>query len=68
MGHGDLRAGSVFDSLDRELKEGAEAQGLPKGDRQCTHFKEESDGRPYDGELYLKGLQRTKGSLTGEVN
>jgi hypothetical protein len=62
MGDQDMGVGSAFASWDRELKEGAQANGLPKVERQCVHFKEGSNGRPYDGELYLKALQRMKGS------
>lgn len=67
MGDSDMGVGSAFASWDRELKARAEAQSLPKVERQCTHFKEGSDGRPYDGELYLKALQRMRGSRAASL-
>lgn len=45
----------------------AESHSLPKVERQCAHFKEGNDGRPYDGELYLKTLQRMKGSASARL-
>lgn len=62
MGEPDTWVRSAFASWDRELKTRAEAHSPPKDERQCCHFKEGSDGCPYDGELYLKALQRMKGS------
>lgn len=67
MGDLDMGAGRAFASWDRELKVKAEARNPPKIDRQCVHFKEGSDGRPYDGELYLKALQRMRGSSAARV-
>lgn len=49
-------------SWDRGLKAGTGAYVPPKVERQCVHFKEGSDGLPYDGKLYPKALQRMKGS------
>jgi hypothetical protein len=57
-----MGVGSAFAFWDRELKARAGAHSPPKIERQCAHFKEGSDGLPYDGELYLKALQLMKGS------
>ena len=62
MGDQDMGVGGAFASWGGELKARAGAHGPSKVERQCTHFKEGSDGRPYEGELYLKALQRMKGS------
>jgi hypothetical protein len=67
MGEQDMGVGSAFASWDRELRARAEAQNPPKVERQCAHFKDGSEGRPYEGELYLKALQRMKGSAAAEL-
>lgn len=63
---GTIGGGVALASRDRELKARAGARGLPKGERQGTHFKEESDGRPFDGEMYLNALQRVRGSAAAK--
>jgi hypothetical protein len=67
MGDQDMGVGGAFASWDRELKARAGAHNLPKVERQCTHFKEGSEGRPFDGEIYLKALQRMKGSSAARL-
>lgn len=67
MSDSDMGVGSAFASWDRELKARGGAHDPPKVERQCVHFKEGSDGRPYDGELYLKALQRMKGSAAASL-
>ena len=62
-----MEVGGAFAFWDRELKARAGAQNPPKVERQCVHFKEGSDGLPYDGELYLKALQRMKGSAAARL-
>jgi hypothetical protein len=61
------RSGGAFASCNRELKARAEAQNPPKVERQCTHFKEGREGRPFDREIYLKALQRMKGSSAARL-
>jgi hypothetical protein len=67
MGDPDMGVGSAFASRDRELKARAGAHDPPKVERQCIHFKEGSDGLPYEGELYLKALQRMRGSAAARL-
>lgn len=67
MGDTDMGVGGASASRDRELKARAGAHSIPKLERQCAHFKEESDGRPYDGGLYLEALQRMKGSAAARL-
>ena len=67
MGDSDMGVGRAFASWDRELKARAEAQSLPKVERQCAHFREGVEGRPFDGELYLKALQRMRGSQAAKL-
>lgn len=67
MGDPDMGVGGAFAPWDRELKARAETHSLPKIERQCAHFKEGSDGLPYDGELYLKVLQLMKGSAAARL-
>lgn len=67
MGDTDMGVGSAFASWDRELKARAEGHTPPKVERQCAHCKEGSDGRPYEGEAYLKALQRMKGSAAASL-
>lgn len=62
MSDQDMGVGSAFASWDRELKERGGVNDPPKVERQCIHCKEGSDGRPFDGESYLKALQRMRGS------
>lgn len=62
MGDTDMVVASAFTSWDRELNARAGAQHPPKVERQCAHLKEGSDGYLTEGELYLKALQRLKGS------
>lgn len=62
-----MGVGGAFASWERELKARAGTHSLPKLERQCAHFKEGSDGRPYDGGLYLKALQRMKGSAAARL-
>jgi hypothetical protein len=61
-----MGSGVALASRDSELKARVGAHGLPKGERQGTHFKEGSDGRPFDGEMYLKALQRVRGSAVAK--
>lgn len=67
MGDPDMGVGNAFASWDRELKAKAGAHSMPKVERQCVHFKEGSDGRPFDGEIYLKALQRMRGSSAARL-
>lgn len=62
-----MGVGNAFASWDRELRARAASHSLPKVERQCAHFKEGSDGLPYDGELYLKAPQRMKGSAAAKL-
>lgn len=62
-----MGVGSAFDSWDRELKVRAESHSLPKVERQCAHFKDGSESRPYERELYLNALQRMKGSASARL-
>ena len=62
-----MGVGGAFASWDRELKARAGGQNPPKVERQCVHFKEGSDGLPYEGELYPKAPQRMKGSAAARL-
>lgn len=67
MSDSDMGVGNAFASWDRERKANTGAHKLPKVERQCVHFKESGDGRPYDGELYLKALHRMRGSSAARL-